>query len=284
MSNCSCDKPEEMIFHDPANGTREVICGHCDQHIRFLPKDTDECDCEQPDKHVDSISHGRGGHTGSNRYHLSCLKCMKKIKTLDDYQLDALNEDNPAHACEKCGKKLSWLKFRIIGNNRTFIGEDIVQLMGDYHLLCDNCVTTIEHIVIPRYIQCDLCHKPHEREFYADDQGRGLCGYVKHNYKYPARIGFRPVGECKVLDGYIIDCEYGSCYDACGSPCEFIKFAGDQLPDTIHLGMNICDECITNLIHTGVCIDPSRDNPHIKDDFVAIPPECIHTRPSLPPL
>jgi DNA-directed RNA polymerase subunit RPC12/RpoP len=224
----------------------------------------------------------RGGHAGSHRYHLICLKCLKQIKTPEDYELDALNEDNPAHECDKCGKRISWLKFRIIHDHRTFIGEDIVQIKSDYHRLCDDCVKTIEYIVIPRYIQCDLCHKPHEREFYADDQGQGLCGYVKRNYKYPGRIGWMPGGDRQILDGYVIDCEYGSRYDACGNHNEFIQFMGNQLPDTLHEGMNICDECITNLIQTGICIDPTRDNPSIKDDFVVIPPECIQMRPSLP--
>ena len=184
-----------------------MICGHCDKHLKFLPKDTNECSCEKPDRHVKSTTPLRGGKGGAYRYHMSCLKCQKRIKTVDDFEEDAANDCQLACACDKCNKKLSLLKFRFIVDQRTFIDDNIVQLKADYNLLCDQCINTIEYDIISRYLYCNVCHVAHEREFYSDTHGYGLCGYIVCHYS---------VHEPQTPKEYIINCGSGSRYDIYG--------------------------------------------------------------------
>lgn len=234
----------------------------------------DYCKCTEPKPYVskrETFHSRRGGCStrgGRKMIHFSCNTCSRRIN--DD--LDG-SSDHMFYECEKCGAIDKWIKFRIIMYGRTFIGDNIVQFVEkELGTVCDKCIESLEHTVIPRYIYCDLCHSEHEREMYSDSQGRGLCGKVMRNVRYNSP--WRIVVEEKYLDGFIINCEYGSSYDACDDDREFVKFVGD-LPENIKIGMNICDDCITKLIKDGICTY----NPPSRDDFIAIPQDSIVMRP-----
>ena len=120
--------------------------------------------------------------------------------------------------------------------------------------LCKECVEFCGYHEIPEHIYCDLCHSAHTRLFGSDTQGSGLCGTVMHNCVYPTH--WKWWVDSKQFDDYIINCEFGSNYDAEDDPTEFIKFTSRELPDGIKIGMEICDECIAKFIDDGVCIKP----------------------------
>lgn len=263
---------EEMALLWEAAAVSETIASE-----QYSPKkeDIDYCKCTDPIPYVskrETIHSRRGGcssRSGRIMKHFSCQFCSKRINDDLDGSVDCL-----FYECEKCGAVDKWIKFRIIMDGRTVIGDNIVQLdEKELVTVCDKCIEALKYIVIPRYIYCDICHSEHERVMYSDTQGMGLCGTVMRNVKYNSPW-FIAVEQTQYLDGYIINCEYGSCYDACDDYREFVKFAG-ELPENIKIGMNICDECITKFIKDGICTynSPSRNA------FLAIPPDSIVSRP-----
>lgn len=280
---CVCQQPSECIFHDLVKLRKEAICVHCDKHIRFFPKTEMECTCEQPIKQIDRISRGRGhGRDLHRRHHTSCLRCNKKIKTIDDYQDDAANEINSAWACEQCHKKIYWFKFRMIYEHRTFIDQNIVKLDDDYNLLCDGCLKNVKYTIIPRYINCDLCHSSHERIFFSDQKGYGLCGHVIMGRQSPPTCA-ESRGSKVPPDRYIIDCGMGSCYEECSELQQSIYFINHELPHEIHATMNLCDHCIDTYIKQGVCFNPLEQTPLRLDvDKVVLQTDCLQWRPTLP--
>jgi hypothetical protein len=153
--------------------------------------------------------------------------------------------------CCKCGIKHDLLPLLSVTSEkmRTMIDDEIIEFdTPQCYSLCEKCLKGNCHTIIPKYIYCDLCHTQHDRMFYSDNQGDGLCGKVSQKNTQRLLAG----QEC-MLDGYIIECGYGSCYDAMGDYQDFIKFTSHVLPQNITLGMNICDNCIGQLLKEGVC-------------------------------
>jgi hypothetical protein len=215
-------------------------------------------------------SDGSDGSDGSNDSDdtliadISCRHCAKHyILTTEDIA----RYEHRRVTCDNCGNHVDITGvFEVEGSsNGIFEGKLVKMNMKNLniehmknkrcHYLCRECTCLCEYHEIPKYIYCDLCHSEHERFHSSDTQGEGLCGKVMRNCTYPTL--WTPFKKYELIDGYVINCEYPSKYDACDDSREFIKFSTPELPEGFKIGMNICDECITNLIENGTCIRPT---------------------------
>lgn len=203
-----------------------------------------------------------------------CTICLKPID----------EEERLVWSCEKCNTADLWIKFPIISamdgrsrfkkepttRTRTMIGDKLVEFTNPpYGLLCEKCISELkddDYKVLPTFIQCDMCHSDHYRVFCSDGQGYGLCGTVQETIHPPIE--------------YVIPCGFGSRYDSCGILREYVRFAGNKLPENVKIGMNICDNCITKLIINGACtyFQPITTD-SVASDYLEIPSSCINARP-----
>jgi hypothetical protein len=225
------------------------------------------------------------GVSSDGKYHISCTKCHKHHDFTDE-ETKMFNERN--ETCDVCHQELYHSLISQIGKfdgkRRGFMNNQFIELNEHNHKepleICEGCINMIGYKVLPKFIYCDLCHSEHTRVFGSDTQGEGLCGEVLKTGKHQGYIGWWACRDETQRDTYIVDCQYGSGYDTVG---EYdICFVNNQLPDNIHVGMNLCDECIGKLIETGVLTDPTKTNPerfvletgqHV--DCLPIPDACV---------
>jgi hypothetical protein len=201
--------------------------------------------CNKCCRHIKDILSSDEVQAYENR-NVTCGLCQKFIKHYD--------------ACEifHCGKTYKRCQFKT-----KLLDIHSTDNWGTLRYICESCFNHFEHTEVSEHIYCDFCHKQYDR-FDNSDIGMGFCGEVMRNVKYDSPGFFccslpttleelMNPHHYEYLDGYIINCEYGSKYDACDDYREFIKFNNTYLFDDIKIGMNICDDCIDYLIKEGVC-------------------------------
>ena len=227
---------------------RSLKINHCEcQDIRILNFDDDQFNVWF-------------NYCGEYTRMASCANCNKQYNlTLDDIEryenrsVTCCHCKNHIHVKETCSMLTPFngeFGQKLISVNTEKIQNTTKVDFRSY--LCIACINFCGYHEIPKKIYCDRCHSAHDRIVGSDDQGDGLCGEVMRNCSYSAPWNGFALDE--QLVGYVINCEYGSKYDAMDDSSQFIKFSAPKLPPEFTIGMNICDECITQLIKDGICI------------------------------
>jgi hypothetical protein len=172
---------------------------------------------------------------------LVCNSCIRRLLDKGDIKLNV----HVASMCCLCGRNVhgpdqsstcsssvrSWA--RVDGGNKftyglhgTFKFLDLDNLEPG-SVVCEFCLN--QHTYVPyECVECDHCHRKYQGCMRLTDieNGKGCAAHVERNG---------------------IVCGYGSKYDDLVIPCAI----PGQVPEELHVGMRICDNCIESLLKSG---------------------------------